>query len=371
VLAYLRRSAAADGARPRGTIYYMRNGDVRARTREGGFLTAVDQLHTLGVDAEILDGTMPQDKSDVQGAMLGSSVINWADSHSTIRPGAICDNLTSFGGDLSAGAGQTPLTEFLRYGAAGSSGTVSEPYSLREKFPAPSIQVHYARGCSLAEAFYQSVWGPYQLLIVGDPLCRPWARIPSVRWSGVEANAPVGGRLSIVPTVGPGSPSVDRFELFAGGVRYARCSAGGKLDLDTTQLADGNLELRVVAIDATPIETQGEAIFNVTVHNHGLSCTLRARQTKIQDGARIYLSAKAPDAQWIVVFHDSHQIGQIKGSQGELMLDSNKFGAGPVVFRAIARATAIERGYAVATPLTVEIGDKGQIGARDEGRGAR
>ena len=40
------------------------------------------------------------------------------------------------------------------------------------------IQVHYARGCSLAEAFYQSVYAPYQLMIVGDPLCRPWANIP-------------------------------------------------------------------------------------------------------------------------------------------------------------------------------------------------
>ena len=35
-------------------------------------------------------------------------------------------------------------------------------------------------GCTLAEAFYQSVLAPYQLLVVGDPLCAVagWLRLP-------------------------------------------------------------------------------------------------------------------------------------------------------------------------------------------------
>ena len=90
---------------------------------------------------------------------------------------------------MSSGASQTPLSEFLRYGAAGASGTVTEPYAIAEKFPHPMLQVHYARGCTLAEAFYQSVCGPYQLLIVGDPLCRPWANIPKVTVAGLPADA--------------------------------------------------------------------------------------------------------------------------------------------------------------------------------------
>ena len=68
------------------------------------------------------------------------------------------------------------------------------------KFPLPSIQLHYVRGCSLAEAFYQSVSGPYQLLIVGDPLCQPWAVIPKITVAGVKCRAlRVGfvGELSI------------------------------------------------------------------------------------------------------------------------------------------------------------------------------
>ncbi|HEX3999259.1 MAG TPA: hypothetical protein VHX65_11970 [Pirellulales bacterium] len=355
VLEYLDRSAAADGTMPKGTIYYLRHGDVRSTTRQGGFAAAVAALRKLGVAAEIVDATAPHAKPDVQGAMLGSADVNWSASKSTILPGAIVDNLTSFGGVLSAGAGQTPLTDFLRYGAAGSSGTVCEPYAIQNKFPLPAIQVHYARGCSLAEAFYQSVWGPYQLLIVGDPLCRPWARIPTVHVSGVEPGATVHGRLLLKPSVAAGGPDVDRFELFAGGQRVGRCGAGGTLDFDTTPVADGNLELRVVAIDSSPIETQGEAIFDVTVENHGLSFDWRVSQPKIREGMRIHISAKAPGAEWITVFQDSRQVGRITGPEGELMLDSDKLGTGPVLLRAIAKSAAAEKGYVVARPITVEI----------------
>lgn len=359
VLNYLTRSAAADGTFPKGTIYYMRNDNVRSTTRRPGFAFAVDDLDRLGVDAAILDGIAPVGKRDVQGAMLGSSIVRWSETGSTIRPGAIVENLTSFGGDLSAGGGQTPLTEFLRYGAAGSSGTVVEPYAIQAKFPVPAIHVHYARGCSLAEAFYQSVASPFQLLIVGDPLCRPWARIPSVRVAGIEANSTVHGQLAIRPSVAPGGPDVDRFELFAGGLRVARCSAGGTLDLNTMQLADGNLELRVVAIDSSPIETQGEAIFNVAVNNHGLTLDLRSMPVKIREGMRIRLSAKAPGTQWIAVYQDSRQIGRITGSEGDLTLQTDKMGTGPVLLRAVAKATAPDRGYVVARPITVEIQGKG------------
>ena len=84
------------------------------------------------------DGVLPANHADVAGAVIGSAGCDWASSHSTILPGALCDNFTSFGGVMSAGAGQTPFSEFLRYGAAGASGTVTEPYAIAAKFPAAS-----------------------------------------------------------------------------------------------------------------------------------------------------------------------------------------------------------------------------------------
>jgi len=172
----LRTSAAADATQPKGTVYFERNGDVRSTTREWGFTNAAKKLQSLGINAVIEDGVLPKDRSDVAGAVIGIADFDWPKSNSKILPGAIVEHLTSFGGVMTKGAGQTPLTEFLKHGAAGSSGTVTEPYAIQGKFPNPFIHVFYAEGCTLAEAFYQSVTGPYQLLIVGDPLANPWRK---------------------------------------------------------------------------------------------------------------------------------------------------------------------------------------------------
>jgi len=183
-LASLRRSAEADHTRPKGTIYFMENGDIRSTTREWAFRAAVEKLKQLGVNAVVEQGVLPQNKPDVAGAVIGAAGFDWAKSGSAMLPGAICEHLTSFGGALRETAGQTPLSEFLRHGAAAASGTVTEPYAIQAKFPNAFIQVHYPRGCTLGEAFYQSVNGPYQLLIVGDALCKPWATKVEVRAHG-------------------------------------------------------------------------------------------------------------------------------------------------------------------------------------------
>ncbi len=353
---YLRRSAAADGTLPKGTIYYTRTGDVRSTTRQPGFEAAVKALTALGVAAEIVDGSAPLRKSDVQGAMLGAADIPWGPTGSTIRPGAIIDNLTSYGGVLSAGAGQTPLTEFLRYGAAGASGTVVEPYAIPNKFPAPAIQVHYARGCSLAEAFYQSVWGPYQLLVVGDPLCRPWARIPVVEVSGVENGATVRGTLELKPSakVAEGH-TVDRFELFVEGLRVARCNAGESLKLDTTQLPDGACDLRIVALEAGPIETQGELELKVTVANSAAKLDWGPTAWEASAGGPLKIRAHADKAEWIAIFHDAQLLGRISGAEGELPLDTKSLGSGPVRLRAVAKLATTPPSYVVGRTLSVPI----------------
>ncbi|HEX4148195.1 MAG TPA: hypothetical protein VHY20_04370, partial [Pirellulales bacterium] len=154
---YLARSAGADGSQPKGTIYFDETSDIRSTCRQPLFAPAIEELKQLDVHGEIAREALPRGRSDVQGVMAGVADFSWPKSLSTIRPGAICEHLTSAGGLLSQGEPQTPLTEWLRYGAAGSSGAVAEPYLIQAKFPLPQMHVHYARGSSLAEAYYQAV----------------------------------------------------------------------------------------------------------------------------------------------------------------------------------------------------------------------
>ncbi len=267
-LACLRRSAAADGTKPTGTVYFLGNDDIRSTTREWAFEAAVKKLETLGVNAVIEDGVLPQQKTDVAGAVIGIADFDWPKSGSSMRPGAIVEHLTSFGGVMTMGAGQTPLTEFLRHGAAGSSGTVTEPFAIQAKFPNAFLHVHYASGCSLAEAFYQSVTGPYQLLIVGDPLCAPWRKTLTITVEGFAADKPLEGKVTLSPKAeSPDGLGTNGFSLYIDGLRVETMKSEGEFTLDTTRFADGSHTITILARGNDLIETIGRWTSSVTIRN--------------------------------------------------------------------------------------------------------
>ncbi|MCD4726753.1 MAG: hypothetical protein K8R46_03770, partial [Pirellulales bacterium] len=355
VVGYLRRSAAADGTHPQGTIYFAKNNDIRSKVRAPFFPTAVEQLAKLGVAAAIVEGNVPKNKRDAQGVMMGVAGFKWEASKSTILPGAICDHLTSTGGVMSSGASQTPLTEFLRHGAAGASGAVTEPYAILAKFPHPMMHVHYARGCTLAEAFYQSVFGPYQLLIVGDPLCRPWATIPEVKVRGVQPRATVRDRVTLIPHASiAGSGKVNHFELFVDGRRRGRCEPGGELVVETNEMTDGYHELRIVAVAAGPIHTQGCLLLPITCANHGrrIEVSHTPRQT-VRVGRSLTIRARSPGAKRIDVWHHWRKVGTIQGPTGVVKVDEKVVGAGPVRLHVVATHGAGPQGRVVAKPVEV------------------
>lgn len=361
---YLERAAAADGTKPKGTIYLMTNGDVRTTTRSGPFSTIVKALETLGVKAEIVAGSLPQGEKDVAGLMTGTPSFDWAASGSTILPGAICENLTSFGGIFTPSAGQTPLSEFLRAGAAGSSGTVVEPYSIQAKFPHPAIHVHYCRGASLAEAFYQSVSAPYQLLVVGDPLCQPWAEIPRVEATLVGSSGPLGagaelsGRIEIEPRATFTSDgSADRFELFVDGLRVASCGTGGRLPLDTAALADGYHELRVVAISAAPIETQGRIVLPVMFANHDRTLSMTAVPQRVPPDGSVRVTLQGEQLDGVLVFATGRVLGRLQAAAGSIDVPAAMLGRGRVTLHATGRAGRTPAESVNAAPVTVTVGD--------------
>lgn len=337
-LTMLRRSAQADGTKPAGTICYMTNGDVRSTTRRWGFESAVSMLRELGVKAEIIDGTIPQGRRDIAGLMAGTASFDWAGSGSTVLPGAICEHLTSFGGVMRENAGQTPLSDFISAGASGASGTVVEPFAIQAKFPTPFMHVHYARGCTLAEAFYQSVSGPYQLLIVGDPLCAPWADPPAVRVAGVQPRQTVRGEIELRPTVtGSRARDIAVYELYIDGIRRSEHMPGDPITLDTTTLSDGWHELRVVAVTSDAIATPGGAIVPIYVNNGGRRVVLTVRgRPKVDQQGTLLVQARAEGAASIRIEHHGVRLAAIGGERGEVTIRAADLGPGVSMLRAVA-----------------------------------
>ncbi len=339
VVECMRRSAAADGTRPSGSIYYMVNGNIRSRTRQWGFGSAIGTLIELGVNAEAVDGVLPKDKSDVAGLMAGSAAFDWPNSGSALVPGAIAEHLTSFGGVLREGAGQTPITEFIRAGAAGSAGTVTEPYAIKAKFPDPFVQVHYARGCTLAEAFYQSVRGPYQLLILGDPICRPWADIPEVIVEGLEPGQIVNDAFTINASIADDRP-VARWEVYGEGRLMGAAPELEDATIQLKGLTDGYHELRVVATLDDAIETKGQVIIPFNVARAGHSLALAPPEGgEVMFGAVLRIGVRLPGAERISLMHNGRKAAEVVGEEGTAEIDTRRLGMGPVQLMSVALMT--------------------------------
>ncbi len=346
-VAGLERSAAADGTNPRGTFYFLKNGDVRATTRAPLFVPAMEELVARGRSVALLeagrdgeDGLLPKKHDDVLGAMVGSSDFDWNSSASRILPGAIVEHLTSFGATFQL-AGQTKLTAFLRAGAAGASGTVTEPYALQDKFPTPFIHVYYVDGCSLAESFFQSVAGPYQLLIVGDACCRPFASYAEIEWPKDAPSDPWSGTVVLRPKAR--GADVDHFEGWLDGRCVAAATTGAALAIDTTRLADGAHEFHLVAVGPPPIGA-ASSITRVVRISHGSSTgpstTISMATKPVECGGSLRLQGKAT-SDVVELWDGGRRLLTTKSRNGawSVELPSALLGLGTVRLHAMARSS--------------------------------
>jgi tetratricopeptide (TPR) repeat protein len=334
----LRAAAGASGTRPKGAFYFMRNDNIRSTVRDWLFPSVVEKLRAMGLTAELEDGIVPMGKPDVMGAVLGAGEYDWKGSGSRILPGAICEDFTSAGGILTVGGGQTPLTSLIACGAAASSGTVTEPIAIEEKFPSPFIHVHYARGCTLAEAFYQSVATPYQLLIVGDPLCAPWRDQPDVVIEGFAAGQTVTGVFSLKPSAAPLSTvPVQRFEFYVDGRFRGRLTPGQSAGGDAKLMLEGYHEVRVVAVAGGPLEERTTEVLPFTVRTSGRQLAISGPEKSDAPWDRpVRVQAECAGAAEIQFFHNLRLVGAVHGEKGAVEIDPQFLGQGPCRIQCVA-----------------------------------
>jgi hypothetical protein len=281
--------------------------------------------------------------------MTGTASFDWEASGCPIMPGAIVDNLTSFGGQLRGSHRQTALTELIRRGAAGSSGTVCEPFAVQLKFAHPRLFVHYANGCSLAEAYYQSVQAPFQLLIVGDALCQPWARPVPFTVGGLPAG-PVSGIVQL-HIASPELQSIGSLELYVDGVREEVFSRDLPIRFDTRRVGDGYHELRVVAVANQMVAAQSRQVIPICVSNHGLSLEIAGPTSTAPLTGDIVVTSE-PQDQPIELFHHARLVGTIPAGDRSVAIPARELGAGTSeLFGVVER-----NGQRVhSSPLVVEV----------------
>jgi len=157
------------------------------------------------------------------GNILGfeSGFYSYSVADVQFAPGALADNLTSYGGLILAdNSAQLSILALLAAGAAGSYGTLSEPCNYLEKFPSPEAYFYQARGFSLAESYYQSISNPYHGVLVGEPLAAPFARPAAGSWLNLPPFPLLSGttNLSLQFTATDANHPLQQIGLFLDGL---------------------------------------------------------------------------------------------------------------------------------------------------------
>ena len=171
------RGVASDHSFPDGTAYLLSTSDKARNSRSSGFKKAAEEF--IGVFAvQLLDTDVIANRRDLLFYFTGLPEVNMLQSLNFL-PGALADHLTSAGGVLTSSRQMSSL-RWLEAGATASYGTVVEPCSYPQKFPAPEVAMfHYAMGATAIEAYWKSVAWPGQGIFIGEPLAKPFA--PTLR----------------------------------------------------------------------------------------------------------------------------------------------------------------------------------------------
>lgn len=215
--------------------FLLMNGADRARGALDIFYAEVlSALEARGFsDSSRVDFDSNLTGLNLAALMVGTANLGQTIESNTWAPGAIVDNLTSFGAvpenfRESGEERQVSIARWVAQGVAGVHGTTDEP--LNNCFPNPRLLVAYVDGLTLAESFFRYM--PYvnwRNLVLGDPMLAPYADRPQVELRGLNEGEVVPGSVQIEVSA-TSTGALQRLSLYVDGVQVEQ-TAGEDLGL--------------------------------------------------------------------------------------------------------------------------------------------
>ncbi|HMP89052.1 MAG TPA: hypothetical protein PJ991_02565 [Kiritimatiellia bacterium] len=336
----LRASASSDGAHPPASVFFELNNDPRSRARQWQFEPIAKELAGMGITA-IIATNPPVNRPDLMGILAGRSHVDPSQFAAVLRPGAYADHLTSLAAYFHE-PDQTKLTAWLKHQAAGSSGTIHEPYANWAKFPSARLFAHYAGGCSLIESLYQSIRSPLQILPVGDPLCSPWMKPPGLTLLNMadDEKAPLKGKAEFVASSWSGFGQVPPTTIFfLDGRPVNQPGAQQQFSIDTERLNDGYHDLRAVAYANESIRHQGFDTkgFISRNRNRGVSIGGYTNRQEVDyyRPVRFQIQAEGSPREAAIIAQERVLAREAYSSNMSISVNLVHVGPGPVRFQAV------------------------------------
>jgi hypothetical protein len=350
VLACLAKGAQSDYRGRRNGIYFVQSDDVRSTCREWQFYPAVNELKNRGITATVTTN-FPAGKQNVMGIMMGAETVD-PSRVGSFAPGAMAEHLTSWSAEFQKR--QSKTTDWIKAGATGSAGAVVEPYSNPDKFPSARFFVHYAAGCTMLESFYQSIACPLQVLLIGDPLAKPYALPFSVKVLGADS---LKNDFTFAAIAESKVPNINfQYAFLLDGKQIQAMSDADSVYLRLKNVSDGYHEVRVVASVKHFVEFSASADKPIMVTKHGRSITIQPeinRLGKYEHGLKITIGGTELPKKMKLISGEVVLDEKVYDPEAELVLDEQLMGEGPNVIQAVG---IYEDGMEVASaPLSLNI----------------
>ncbi len=233
--------------------------------------------------------------------------------------------------------------------ATATAGTVVEPYSNPDKFASARFYYYYASGCTMLESFYQSISCPLQILLLGDPLARPYWIPFELKLLGVDT---ISNGFTYIAQAGS--------RVWRQGFLYTYLLDGKVVQelsddptyyFGTYKMADGYHELRVVAYPAHSAHIGLSVVKEVVVNKKNRSVSILAGEIRKTGEhthkVKVQIGGSEPPVKVRLVCGEQIIDEQNYAADVELTLGELKLGEGPNRIQAVA---VYADGMKVASP---------------------
>lgn len=335
VLKCIENGVLARQSGPKHPIEFVQTDDkARSGPREWQYAAVKAELAKGGIQAVIFTNPPPA-KADLLGVLTGAADVFPA-SFGSFAPGAFAEHLTSWSAEFQKP--QTKCTAWLKAGATVTAGMVTEPYNAWPKFPHARFFLHYASGCTAMESFYQSIFSPVQVLLLGDPLSQI-AGLP-VQINVIGLSKEISSSLDaafVAEARFPVAVTVLYSALFDG--KQVKPIEGNSLiEVPFKEAGDGWHEVRIIAQAVSPVTPGGFMDVPVLINKKGRSLAI----TGLSDGTSRQIIAKAVPAgkdmpKEIYLLWNGRQLDRKPyAADVELSFNEQTVGEGPHRIQAVA-----------------------------------
>ncbi len=192
-------------------VLFMDGRDPARGVLDGQTDEVVNQLLRRGVEARRVPFDAELTGLRLSGFFTGTDFIGRTIEGNDFAPGAVVDNLTSFGAVpenfAPEGEAQVSIARWVARGVAAVHGTTDEP--LNGCFPDRALVLDWRDGATLAEAYHGRLPFVYwHNAVLGDPLAAPFALRPEVEMTATPSGGGVRVRVQVEDPRDRGAPTL-------------------------------------------------------------------------------------------------------------------------------------------------------------------